>query len=475
MKKAMFFTSILALAVSAKASTVNFAALPAATTPTLVPNGYSNLDWSNFYYVDPIWSGAGDGFRQGPSALDVAYLGGGECEKEGASCSASINSSSATAMQGFVAQSAIVAAGYHAETIKVTAYNRGNFVGSQQYDLTTSLQQINFPANWGTVTQLVLDTNTGTLVLYALQVQPIYTPSHSVANKDAAGDDNSVSNVGPTAPVRVIDPLDGVQRPNVNSVQNVGPTAPVRIIDPLDGVQRPPVSAPNANKNPGPTVHYSEGANADGFSAEPPIAAPNASKNVGPISHRSASSGAGSDIVVEGPNAPVTGPKAPKRGGIRADGFEGNNGSTTPDAVLPNAPRNVGPISHRSASSGAGSDIVIEGPNAPVTGPTAPKRGGIQPDGFAANNGSTTSDAVLPTAPRNVGPISHRSVSSVAGSDIVIQGPNIPVTGPTAPKRGGIQADGFASSGAGSDIVIEGPNAPVTGPTAPKRGGIQPE
>ena len=164
-----------------------------------------------------------------------------------------------------------MAAGYHAETIKVTAYNRGNFVGSQQYDLTTSLQQINFPANWGTVIQLVLDTNTGTLVLYALQVQPIYTPSHSVANKDAAGDDNSVSNVGPTAPVRVIDPLDGVQRPNVNSVQNVGPTAPVRIIDPLDGVT-PARERTNADETPVRRFTTLERARVrhDGFSTEPP-------------------------------------------------------------------------------------------------------------------------------------------------------------------------------------------------------------
>ena len=67
MKKAMFFTSILALAVSAKAWTIHFCRPSSSCSPTLVPNGYSNLDWSNFYYVDPIWSGAGDGFRQGPT------------------------------------------------------------------------------------------------------------------------------------------------------------------------------------------------------------------------------------------------------------------------------------------------------------------------------------------------------------------------------------------------------------------------
>ena len=143
------------------------------------------------------------------------------------------------------------------ETIKVTAYNRGNFVGSQQYDLTTSLQQINFPANWGTVTRgLVLDTNTGTLVLYALQVQPIYRQPLSGEqgccrrrqlriqrrpNSTRAGH----RSVGwRTAAKRQLRAKRG---PNSTIYE---------CIDPLDGVQRPPVSAPNANKNPGPTVHY---------------------------------------------------------------------------------------------------------------------------------------------------------------------------------------------------------------------------
>src|SRR5271167_1619218 len=137
----------LALALGASAQTVNFAALPAVSHPTLLPDGYANLDWANFYYVDPIWSGAGAGFRQGPNALDVAYMGGGVCELTEVSCSASIspNALGAFSASGFTAQSAIVAAGYHSETINVFAYHQGDFVGSQSYNLTTSLQQITYP------------------------------------------------------------------------------------------------------------------------------------------------------------------------------------------------------------------------------------------------------------------------------------------------------------------------------------------
>ncbi len=131
MKKVTLVAFILALVLGASASTVNFGALPAKTTPSLLPNGYGNLDWSNFYYVDPIWSGAGDGFKRGPNSLDVAFMGGGQCEKEGVSCSASIssNSSSSTLVQGFTAQSAIVAAGFHSELINVSAYNQRQLCG----------------------------------------------------------------------------------------------------------------------------------------------------------------------------------------------------------------------------------------------------------------------------------------------------------------------------------------------------------
>jgi hypothetical protein len=68
MKKASLFASILALALAlgASAQSVNFASLPAVSNPTVLPNNYSNLNWSGFYYVDPISIGADAGTVKPP-------------------------------------------------------------------------------------------------------------------------------------------------------------------------------------------------------------------------------------------------------------------------------------------------------------------------------------------------------------------------------------------------------------------------
>src|SRR5208283_1788320 len=80
----------LALALGASAQTISFAELPNVTTPTILPNGFASLDWSGFYYVAPSWSGAGSGFRQGPAALNVAFV---TCEAAAEiPCNASITS-----------------------------------------------------------------------------------------------------------------------------------------------------------------------------------------------------------------------------------------------------------------------------------------------------------------------------------------------------------------------------------------------
>src|SRR5271169_5585235 len=92
MKKAALFATILALALSVSAQTVNFGTLPPVFSPTALPNGYGNLDWSAFSYVAPSWSGAGAGFTQGPSGLNVAFMGGQLCELTEALCSASVSS-----------------------------------------------------------------------------------------------------------------------------------------------------------------------------------------------------------------------------------------------------------------------------------------------------------------------------------------------------------------------------------------------
>ena len=218
MKKAALFATILALALGVSAQTVNFATLPPVFSPTALPNGYDNLDWSAFSYVAPSWSGAGAGFEQGPSALNVAFMGGQLCELTEALCSGSMSYHAAAHALGFHPQSAIVAAGYHAETISVTAYKHGQFVGSHAYNLTTALQEIDFPVSWGSITQLVMETTKGTVVLYALNIQ----------------------SDGPSGP----------------PVQNVGPAVSIPILDPPppgqltpDGSVSPPIQYPGPNAN----------------------------------------------------------------------------------------------------------------------------------------------------------------------------------------------------------------------------------
>ncbi len=281
MKKAALFTTILALALAARAESVNFASFPAVSSPTMLPSSYSNLEWSGFYYVDAIWNGAGIGFKQGPNALDIAYMGGGECEKAGVSCSASIssNASAANALGGFKAESAIVAAGYHAETINVSAYNHGRFVGSQNYDLSTSLQQINFPANWGMISQLVVDTNSGTLVLYDLNLQSVGATVHGAVTSAGAETSAPRSGVPPTVPLYPIDPPPPAKESvgaNVfgsTASRNAAPLAiGLESVIADKGVIEPPIIVirPTPTK-PSPVAHESESTIADKGVVEPPI------------------------------------------------------------------------------------------------------------------------------------------------------------------------------------------------------------
>ena len=189
----------LALALGASAQTISFAELPNVRTPSVVPNDYADLDWSGFYYVAPSWSGGGAGFRLGPSALNVAFV---TCEAAAeVSCHASISSASATT-EGFRPKSAIVAAGYHSETIKVSAYSHGRFVGSETYSLTPSLQTMNFPPGWATVTQLVVETTRGTVVLYALDTES----ASASASADVGASAAPHQNVAPSATLGIVDP-----------------------------------------------------------------------------------------------------------------------------------------------------------------------------------------------------------------------------------------------------------------------------
>jgi len=172
---------VLALATVTAASAqqnVNFADLPLVSTPTLLPNGYGSLNWSNIFYVDPSqWSGAGLGYKDGPIGgilrpQDVAFIGSKACRQLQEACYGTISALGAGGIQpiSFQPVSAVVAAGYGPTYMTVIAYKNGNYVGSLSFPLGTQLRTINFPASWTSVTQLVFQTDAGgDLVFYDLQ------------------------------------------------------------------------------------------------------------------------------------------------------------------------------------------------------------------------------------------------------------------------------------------------------------------
>ena len=166
---------VLALTLAAAAQeNLTFADLPLVSLPTLMPNGYGGLNWTNIFYVNPTqWSGAGPGYKDGPIGgilrpEDVAFVGNKTCRLMGEACFGTISSN---APLSFQAASATVAGGYGPTNITVFAYNNGKYVGSGFYSLTTSMQTLNFPSSWGSITQLVFQTDAGgDLVFYDIQV-----------------------------------------------------------------------------------------------------------------------------------------------------------------------------------------------------------------------------------------------------------------------------------------------------------------
>jgi hypothetical protein len=177
MKKTLVLLAFaLALAIGATAQErLTFADLPLVSMPTLMPNGYGQLNWANIYYVDPNqWSGAGPGYKDGPIGgilrpQDVAFVGSKACRLAQEACYGTITSLGGRT--SFQAVSATVAGGFGPTYVFVFAYNHGNYVGSVSYPLSTQMQTINFPASWGSITQLTFQTDAGgDLVFYDLQV-----------------------------------------------------------------------------------------------------------------------------------------------------------------------------------------------------------------------------------------------------------------------------------------------------------------
>ncbi len=170
MKKTLVLLAcILVLGIGASAQeNLNFNNLPLVNSPTLMPDGYGQLKWSNIFFVDPgLWSGAGPGYKDGPVGRDVAFVGGKVCRLLQEECFGTISSPGGPT--GFQVVSATVAGGFGPTNVTVIAYNNGQYVGSSFYILSTQMQTLNFPSSWGTITQLVLQTSGGgDLVLYDL-------------------------------------------------------------------------------------------------------------------------------------------------------------------------------------------------------------------------------------------------------------------------------------------------------------------
>jgi hypothetical protein len=169
MKKTLVLLAcVVVLALSASAQDLNFADLPLVSSPAPMPNGYGQLNWTNIFYVDPgKWSGAGDGYKDGPGDQDVAFVGGKVCRLLQEYCFGTI--SSAGGPTSFQAVSAVVSGGFGFTNITVTAYNNGKYVGSSPYLLSTQKRTLIFPPAWGNITQLVFQTaGGGDMVLYDL-------------------------------------------------------------------------------------------------------------------------------------------------------------------------------------------------------------------------------------------------------------------------------------------------------------------
>ncbi|HUI83025.1 MAG TPA: hypothetical protein VL240_02320 [Candidatus Binatia bacterium] len=160
---------LLALLTGASAQQMlNFSDLPLVNIPSPMPSGYGQLDWGNFFFVNPYgWSGAGPGYQLGGQSADVAFIGGKQCRLYGYACYGTLASA-----RGFQLVNARVAGGFGPTAITVSAYNNGTFVGLANYFVTTNMQTLIFPPTWGVVTQVIIQASgeSGDLVVYGVSL-----------------------------------------------------------------------------------------------------------------------------------------------------------------------------------------------------------------------------------------------------------------------------------------------------------------
>ena len=171
MKNLLLLFVLLALAIGATAQeTVNFSDLPNISSPSPVPDGYANLNWTGFFYVNPFeWIGAGPGFKNGPIGEDVAFAPYA-CSSLG--CYASLSSSTGFELLSAHAAAPYATGGPGGTPLVVTAYYKGKYVGTGTYMMTTEEQELDFPPSWGIVSQAVFQ---GAAVMYDLSA---YTLGH---------------------------------------------------------------------------------------------------------------------------------------------------------------------------------------------------------------------------------------------------------------------------------------------------------
>lgn len=162
---------LLAAVVNAGAQQqLNFSNLPLVSSPAPMPIGYGQLDWGNFFYVNPFdWSGAGPGYQLGAQGEDVAFLGGAyyRLNKQ---CVGTLTDS-----LGFVLVSANVAGGYGPASVTAIAYKNGTYIGTANFFVGMSMQTLTFPASWGAVTEVQIQVTGATddLVVYSLNLYTI--------------------------------------------------------------------------------------------------------------------------------------------------------------------------------------------------------------------------------------------------------------------------------------------------------------
>ncbi len=176
-KSCVLITFVLVLAMASTVALaqeqINFADLPLVPTATPMPLGYQGMNWANFYYVNPgLYASSGPGYLNLLTHRDVVFVGGQFCGPVGPGCFGIISSPGGPT--AFQVVSAVMVAGYDQNTVAVYAYDRGTYKGTINVVVSTNPQLVHFPASWGPITELQIQTNRpGNLVLWGLSLYRI--------------------------------------------------------------------------------------------------------------------------------------------------------------------------------------------------------------------------------------------------------------------------------------------------------------